>query len=157
MATTMTAPKTEEWRAQAAEDLQAALVELLDLALQGKQAHWNVTGPRFRPLHLQLDEMVEQYRTWSDQVAERVTALGTWPEGQARQVTEETPFAELPAGPLPDEQVVAAFVERLTAAADRLRKRVERLDQVDLVSQGVLLEVLGGIEEQLWMLRAQQT
>ena len=34
--------------------LQAMLVELIDLALLGKQLHWNVTGPLFRPLHEQL-------------------------------------------------------------------------------------------------------
>ena len=27
-----------------ADDLQATLVDLIDLALQAKQAHWNVTG-----------------------------------------------------------------------------------------------------------------
>jgi starvation-inducible DNA-binding protein len=35
-------------------ELQTVLVELVDLSLVGKQLHWAVTGPLFRPLHLQL-------------------------------------------------------------------------------------------------------
>jgi hypothetical protein len=35
-------------------ELQSMLVELIDLALIGKQAHWNVEGPHFRSLHLEL-------------------------------------------------------------------------------------------------------
>jgi len=35
--------------------LQQALVDLTDLSLLGKQAHWNIQGSRFRALHLQLD------------------------------------------------------------------------------------------------------
>ena len=33
--------------------LQDSLVDLIGLALVGKQAHWNVIGPRFRSVHLQ--------------------------------------------------------------------------------------------------------
>ena len=35
--------------------LQQNLVNLIDLALLLKQAHWNVVGPNFRSIHLQLD------------------------------------------------------------------------------------------------------
>ena len=42
--------------------LQSVLIDLLELQLQGKQAHWNVVGKNFRDLHLQLDELVEAAR-----------------------------------------------------------------------------------------------
>jgi len=50
-------------------DLQATLAELIDLTLIGKQAHWNVVGPNFRSIHLQLDEIVDAARLSSDRVA----------------------------------------------------------------------------------------
>ena len=42
--------------------LQATLVEFIDLALVGKQAHWSVVGPQFRSIHLELDEIVDLAR-----------------------------------------------------------------------------------------------
>ena len=60
--------------------LQQALVDLIDLSLQAKQAHWNVYGPQFRSVHLQLDDVVADVRTWSDDVAERLVAIGGTPE-----------------------------------------------------------------------------
>ncbi|WP_276206892.1 Dps family protein, partial [Streptomyces niveiscabiei] len=56
--------------------LQGALVDLIDLSLVAKQVHWNVVGPRFRSVHLQLDEVVDVARLHSDTVAERASALG---------------------------------------------------------------------------------
>ncbi|EUA58454.1 starvation-inducible DNA-binding protein/fine tangled pili major subunit [Mycobacterium intracellulare 1956] len=44
---------------QLATNLQRVLVNLVELHLQGKQAHWNVIGSNFRDLHLQLDELVD--------------------------------------------------------------------------------------------------
>src|SRR5436190_929013 len=38
-----------ERRAEVGRELQATLVELVDLSLVGKQLHWNVVGPLFRP------------------------------------------------------------------------------------------------------------
>ena len=51
------------------ESLQRVLVDLVELALQGKQTHWNLVGPNFRDLHLQLDEIVLAARTFADVVA----------------------------------------------------------------------------------------
>src|SRR5262249_10713631 len=42
--------------------LQQALVELIDLGLVGKQLHWTVVGELFRPLHEELDELVDSWR-----------------------------------------------------------------------------------------------
>ena len=57
MATTAHLPSLgHHQRNEVGNELQATLVELLDLTLVGKQLHWNVVGTLFRPLHLQLDE-----------------------------------------------------------------------------------------------------
>lgn len=62
--------------------LQSTLVDLVGLSLIGKQAHWNLVGPRFRSIHLQLDEVVTAARDFSDTVAERAAALGLPPDGR---------------------------------------------------------------------------
>jgi starvation-inducible DNA-binding protein len=40
-------------------ELQATLHDLVNLTLIGKQLHWAVVGQLFRPLHQQLDELVD--------------------------------------------------------------------------------------------------
>jgi DNA-binding ferritin-like protein len=50
-------------------ELQATLVELVGLALLGKQLCWSVVGPGFRPLHLQLDELVDAWRELAHRLA----------------------------------------------------------------------------------------
>jgi starvation-inducible DNA-binding protein len=133
-----------------ADDLQATLVDLIDLALQAKQAHWNVTGPNFRSVHLQLDEMMTEYRAWSDVVAERIVAIGVSADGRVRSVADASVLPAFPDGTVGDHDVIG-----LEAAAQAFRERMDRLGGTDPVSQDTLIEIVAGIEKQLWMVRTQ--
>src|SRR6201982_3222208 len=75
-------------RDEVGRELQATLVELVDLSLIGKQLHWNVFGRPFKPLHEHLDELVDSWRELSDTVAERAVALGIVPDGTAGTVAK---------------------------------------------------------------------
>ena len=97
--------------AEEASALQETLVELIDLSLDAKQAHWNVTGPGFKPVHEFLDELTAEYRDWYDTVAERMTAIGAPPDGRSATVAGTTRLATLPAGPLVDQAALAAILE----------------------------------------------
>lgn len=135
--------------------LQATLVELVDLALVGKQLHWSVVGPEFRSLHLQLDELVDAWRALGDTVAERAVSLGHFPDGQSATVASATPLRTLERGPVADAAVVRELTGRLAEVAERARERMDRLGELDAASQDVLVEVIRALEQQLWMLRAQ--
>ncbi|HEX2297396.1 MAG TPA: ferritin-like domain-containing protein, partial [Pseudonocardiaceae bacterium] len=67
----ITSPLPEADRTSTGAVLQATLVDLIDLSLIAKQAHWNVVGSNFRSAHLQLDELVATARQYVDEVAER--------------------------------------------------------------------------------------
>lgn len=142
-------------RDEVGRQLQATLVELIDLSLVGKQFHWTVTGPNFRSLHLQLDELVDAWRELSDTVAERAVALGSFPDGQASAVVEGPGRPALAVGPIPDAEVVNELLRRVAEVSERTRARAERLAELDLASQDVLIDVLRALEQQQWMLRAQ--
>lgn len=136
------------------EALQATLVGLIDLSLQAKQAHWNVVGPTFKPVHEFLDEMTNEYRDWYDIVAERLTAVGGAPDGRVATVAGSTPLPALPAGPITDKAALAAFDDRVTIVAAEVRRRAEELSEHDVATQDVLIEILRGLEKQRWLLRA---
>jgi len=72
------------------DNLQKVLVDLIELASQGKQAHWNVVGTNFRDTHLALDEIIEAAREFSDTIAERMRALHALPDGRSDTVAEST-------------------------------------------------------------------
>lgn len=145
----------EHQRDETGHQLQAMLVELIDLALLGKQLHWCVTGPLFRPLHEQLDELVDSWRELSDVVAERAVAVGYFPDGQSATVTAGANLARLERGALEDHVVVRELTGRLADIAERARERMDRLGEIDPASQDVVIEVLRELEKQLWMVRAQ--
>jgi starvation-inducible DNA-binding protein len=150
--TTLSKPAASEVTASA---LQDSLVELIDLALQAKQYHWNVVGPHFRAVHLHLDEITDEVRVFYDDVAERLAALGVAPDGRTSTVAAATTLPEAGDGPQRDADAVEAMVERLTQVADRLRLRAGEVGDSDLISQGILIEIGTGLEKQAWMLRAQ--
>jgi starvation-inducible DNA-binding protein len=152
--TTLTEAKPTRLAAEETSALQATLVELIDLSLDAKQAHWNVIGPGFKPVHGFLDELTDQYRDWYDTVAERMTAIGASPDGRSATVVGTTQLATLPAGAIVDQAALAAMDERVTLVAANIQARIDSLGERDLATQDVFIEVLRGLEKQRWMLRA---
>src|SRR5262249_18475989 len=142
-------------RDEVGRELQGTLVELVDLALIGKQLHWTVVGLNFRPLHLHLDELVDSWRELSDTVAERAVAIGFMPDGQAKAVETDSKLGPVERTALEDHVVVRELTHRVADVSERVRSRMDRLGEIDLASQDVLIEVVRALEEQQWMLRAQ--
>ncbi|MFG3015680.1 Dps family protein [Streptomyces cinerochromogenes] len=138
-----------------AEALQGALVDLVDLALAAKQIHWNIVGPRFRSIHLQLDEVVDSARTHSDTVAERASALGVPPDGRAATVASGSGFKTTPAGWIKDTDAVGAMVDALGSVITRMRERVEATGEPDAVSQDLLIGITADLEKHHWMFQAE--
>ena len=142
-------------RTEVGQELQATLVELLDLGLLAKQLHWSVVGPLFRPLHLQLDELVDSWRDLADTVAERAVTIGFAPDGQSSTVASDSGLIGVQRGELYSHVVVRELTQRVAEIAERARLRMDRLGELDAASQDVVIEVLRSLEQQLWMLRAQ--
>lgn len=135
--------------------LQASLVDLIDLSLVAKQAHWNVTGRNFRSLHLQLDEVVAMARQHMDAVAERAVAVGVNPDGRASTVAEHRVAPQLDAGYLQDDKVVATFVDIFHGLVERFRSRHDAVSRADAVTENILADILHDLEKTYWMLQAQ--
>src|SRR5688572_30484249 len=81
-----------------ASNLQMVLTDLIELHVQGKQAHWNLVGTNFRDLHLQLDEIIAVARKFADEAAERMRSLHALHDGRSNTVSADTRLDEFPAG-----------------------------------------------------------
>lgn len=137
------------------EHLQRVLVDLIELSLQGKQAHWNVVGTNFRDTHLQLDEIIEAAREFADTVAERMRALHALPDGRSDLVAATTSLPEFPQGEVATTEVIDLMTERLDAVADTCREVHDDVDDEDPTSADILHAVLERVEQLSWMVSAE--
>ncbi len=113
-------------------------------------------GRQFRSVHLFLDELVESWLGFADQVAERAVALGASPDGQAETVAGSSEMDPLPTGALSDVAVIDAIGSRLAGVVTRTRHRIARTSEFDPVSEDLLIALAATLEKQLWMVRAQR-
>lgn len=140
---------------QLVADLQRVHVDLIELHLQGKQAHWNVVGKNFRDLHLQLDEIIEAARTFSDTVGERLRALHATPDGRSRTVAESTSLPEFPNGEVDTAETVDLITERLEAVVATMREVHDEVDEEDPTSADILHAIIASFEQYAWMVSAE--
>jgi DNA-binding ferritin-like protein len=64
-------------------------------------------------------------------------------------------LASVELGPIADQTVLRELVRRLAEVDERARARMDRLGDMDLASQDVLIDVVRALEQQLWMIRVQ--
>lgn len=142
-------------RAETGELLQRTLAELIELSLTGKQLHWNIRGQGFREFHLHLDELVDDWQELADVVAERAVAIGFPADGRAPAVIEQSKLDPVEPGPTQVPTAIRELVARVATVDERARERMQRLGEIDLTSQDVLIDVTRTLEKQLWMIRSQ--
>ncbi|WP_331737543.1 DNA starvation/stationary phase protection protein [Streptomyces sp. NBC_00019] len=153
--TVINSPLPDKEREIAGSALQATLVDLLDLSLVAKQAHWNLYGPRFRSVHLQLDEVVTTARDYADTVAERAAALGVSPDGRAATIAATSGVPDFAAGWTKDVDAIDALVRTFSAVTARVRERIEVTGPADAVTQDLLIGLTADLEKQSWMFQAE--
>lgn len=135
--------------------LQGRLIELLDLSLTLKHAHWNVVGAEFLPVHRLLDEWVTAVRTMTDDAAERIATLGGIPNGLPGQLTATRPWSDYAIG----RGLAAAHLGALDLVYDRVirshREAITELTDTDPISADMLTQQATALEKEQWMIRAQ--
>lgn len=142
-------------RAAVAGLLQERLVDAIDLGLKAKQAHWNVRGPHFLPLHELFDQVVAHARDWADLLAERAGNLGGLVDGTAGTVASDTTLPVYPADRTAGEDHVERMAACLAAFASGAREGIERADEAgDAVTADVLTEIVRAADQDLWFVEA---
>ncbi|GAB93597.1 Dps family protein [Gordonia rhizosphera] len=153
--TPITSTLTDDQKSVTGAALQETLVDLIDLSLIAKQAHWNVVGRQFRSVHLELDELVTVTREFTDAAAERATAIGVSPDGRAETVAKTARTTGFGDGWTDDTTVVASVVDNLKAVIAGLRERIATTESADPVTQDLLIEITSKLEQLHWMWQAQ--
>ncbi|MFM9377441.1 Dps family protein [Gordonia sp. VNK21] len=146
----------DDARQIAGDALQATLVDLIDLSLIAKQAHWNVVGVNFTAVHADLDELVDVTREFSDATAERATAIGVSPDGRSATVAKTTGARGIGEGWIGDTDTVSVIVENLAAVTGGIRERITATGDVDPVTEDLLIGIAARLEQLHWMWQARK-
>jgi starvation-inducible DNA-binding protein len=137
------------------ENLQKVLVDLIELHLQAKQAHWNLVGTNFRDLHLQLDSIVDIAREASDTIAERMRALDAVPDGRSDTVVATTTVPAIPPGLLSVTEVVDMITTRIYGVVGTLRTVHDDVDAADPSTADLLHAIIDALEKDAWLLKSE--
>ena len=148
-------PVEADKRKPITDDLQATVVELLELFHDSKQSHWNLRGPLYLPIHEKLQENADDYRKYADLLAERILQVGNPVDGRTGVVVATANLGEFPGGYLSDKQVLILMTERITTVAKRVRQRIEHLSKVDEVTSNKLQDLSYELDKHVWQFRVQ--
>jgi len=137
------------------ETLQARLADGIDLALDIKQAHWNLKGPQFIGIHEMLDGFRDELDDYNDKVAERITQLGGTARGTSQAVTGETQLSPYPLDTYAVADHLAALIDRYAVYGNAVRKNIDDTDEAgDAGTSDLFTEISRGVDKQLWFLEA---
>jgi starvation-inducible DNA-binding protein len=139
---------------QVAQTLQQRLVALTDLHLTLKHIHWNVVGPNFIAVHEMLDPQVEAVRKMSDAVAERIATLGFEPIGTPGAIVKGRAWDDYTINRATTQEHLAALDIVYRGVVADHRAAIEEFDELDLVTQDLLIEQSRELELFQWFVRA---
>lgn len=145
----------EHLRKAAIRLLQARLSDALDLESQMKQAHWNVRGPNFFPLHQLFDAAHGEVEEFVDTLAERIAALGGVADGRVKTTADATSLYEYSVDTHRGEDHLRAVAAVLGQFGKSVRADIEMAAELpDADTADVLTEISRATDKQLWFVEA---
>jgi starvation-inducible DNA-binding protein len=134
--------------------LQDRLNALNDLALTLKHVHWNVVGPHFIAVHQMLDPQVEAVRLMVDDLAERIATLGGSPVGTPGALVAQRSWDDYSIGRADTNAHLAALDIVYSGILESQREAIEKTEELDPVTQDLLIAQAGRLEQFHWFVRA---
>jgi starvation-inducible DNA-binding protein len=145
---------TEKQGIKIAELLQKQLSTYNDLHLTLKHVHWNVVGPNFIGAHEMIDPQVELVRGYADEVAERIATLGGSPQGTPGAILKDRTWDDYSVGRDVVQAHLAALDLVYNGVVQDTRKAIAETDDLDPVTQDILIDHSAELEKFQWFVRA---
>ena len=98
-----------------------------------------------------FDSIVEDARTWADDVAERKVTLDLAADGQSGDVALKSRIEPLPQGYIADREAVALMESRVAGVASRARQAAGATRAIwTWPAQDLIIEIVRGLEKHQW-------
>ena len=125
-----------------------------DLQLTLKHVHWNVVGPHFIAVHEMIDPHVEEVRDMVDATAERIATLGGSPKGTPGSLVADRTWNDYEIGRATTQEHLAALDVVYRGIIADNRTAIDELDDLDLVTQDMIISDAQKLELFHWFVRA---
>jgi len=146
---------TPDHRSKLCSLLNQRLADIIDLTQQARQAHWNVKGPNFIALHHLFDEIYAYLGAQTDDIAERIVALGGNAEGRVQAVAKATSLPHYPDGLHGGRSHLDALASSVAVFGKAVREGIDQTDKLgDADSADLLTGISREIDKYLWFLEA---
>jgi starvation-inducible DNA-binding protein len=145
---------TDKQSARLTELLQRQLSTCNNLHLTLKHIHWNVLGPNFIGAHEMIDPQVEAVRKFAEDVAERIAALGASPQGTPGAIIKDRSWDDYSVGRDTVRPDLAALDFASNGVIEDIRQSIYETDELDPVTQDLLIGQAGHLEKFQWFVRA---
>jgi DNA-binding ferritin-like protein len=146
--------KSDEERRRSIKGLQQLTVDLLALHNMYKEAHWDLTGPLFLPLHEYYQRQADFYIQQADLFAERVLQLGASVDGRFTTIARTTKLAALPGGYLTDDHSIKLLLDRVTVLQEEIYELIGATEASDPPTSNRLQDLAHAVDKDLWQVRA---
>jgi DNA-binding ferritin-like protein len=141
-------------RRKSVTGLQQLTVDLLALHNMYKEAHWDLTGPLFLPLHEYYQRQADSYLQQADVFAERVLQLGSNVDGRTSTIARTTKLAEMPEGYLTDDHSLKLLLDRVSVLQKEIYELIGQTEGSDPPTNNKLQDLAHAVDKDLWQLRA---
>lgn len=146
----------ERDRKEIADGLARVFADTYGLYLKTHHYHWNVTGPQFTMLHQLFEEHYQAMWEATDDLAERIRALGAVAPGTPKELGTLSSIATDEPGVVPSAD---DMVRNLVTGHETLIKNIRAILPTvqganDETSNDLLIERLRFHEKTAWMIRS---
>ena len=145
--------KDEAARQKTARIAQQMTVDLLSIFNEYKQAHWNVNGPLYLPLHEFFQEQADYYRAQADVFAERALHVGYSVDGRYSTIAKTTKIPDFPAGYVTDNEAIRLLIDRVKVLQKETYDFIEETEKSDAPTSNKLQDLAYAVDKNLWQLR----
>ncbi len=136
------------------ENLETVLATSYLLMIKTHNYHWNVVGANFKPLHELFQLQYEELFTATDELAERIRALGAKVNGTIENFSDKSLVKKID-NSLTDKAMVADLIVDNEALIKVLKEGVKVAQGAeDEVTAGMLINRIQIHEKTVWMLQS---
>jgi len=133
--------------------MQQITVDLLAVFNQNKEAHWNVNGSLYLPLHAFYQEQADFYRTQADLFAERALQLSYGIDGRYSTICKTTNIPDFPGGYITDIESKKLLLDRIKILQKEVYNYVRETEDIEKVTSNKLQDLGYEVDKNLWKLR----